>query len=84
MSARRVYTAEFRGGLTARLCVSLEGMEVQWIPDLPSKVRGINTRNLLEAYRSWRDECLADFAREYGLTIRRIHTPAGDVISFYQ
>jgi len=76
------YSAEFHSGYRATLMVGLHGFHCVWSPDLPRDLKGADRNALLVAYRAWRDECLADFARANGLSIRTVRTEAGDAIAF--
>jgi hypothetical protein len=83
--SERTFTAEFHSGLRARLTISRTGTECEWTPDLPSRVlKNSETRErLLEAYRTWRDDCMREFARENGFALRTISIPGvGDALLF--
>jgi hypothetical protein len=45
-------------------------------------MKGADRDALLESYRAWRHECLTDFARTNGLTLRTIRIDGIDAIAF--
>ncbi|MGH2448842.1 MAG: hypothetical protein ACRDFS_09620 [Chloroflexota bacterium] len=64
------YTAEFASGCRATLVIDPgTAMNVEWTPGPPVHLRGQKRRHFLAAYRAWRNDCLADYARRTGLRI---------------
>lgn len=66
------YKAEFASGVRATLIIDAAGARVEWDPALPVQLRGQQRRRFLQAYRAWRNECLADYARRSGGTVALI------------
>lgn len=65
----KTYSAEFAGGFTATMTVGPGGMCVEWSPRVPrfdDKQR--------DAYRNWRNECLADYSRLIGGSVVVVET----------
>ena len=62
------YTAEFASGSRAELTLSLGGMQCEWVPAVP-RLSGQRRRRFLAAYRTWRNECVEDFARRTGMSV---------------
>jgi hypothetical protein len=80
----QTYSAEFGSGLRATLTVNMRGMTCRWTPDLPRTLPEGDRAALLESYRTWRDDCLQDFARAHQLTVRTIRVDGLDCITFTQ
>jgi hypothetical protein len=81
--AESTYRADFRSGFRATLTVSLAGFRCEWSPDLPRTLKAPDRDALLEAYRTWRDVCLRDFARKHRLSVRTIRIDNSiDAIAF--
>ena len=62
------YQAEFASGYRADLTVSKGGISISWTPDVP-RLKGEALQRFLAAYRTWRDESLADFGRRSGIKV---------------
>jgi hypothetical protein len=80
----RTFSAEFRAGVRATLSVSLKGVKCQWTPDLPRNLPLADREALMASYRAWRDECLAEFARDNGMVVHTAQVDGVDVIAFRQ
>jgi hypothetical protein len=65
----RTYAAEFRSGVRAELTLSPRDVRIEWSPGFPRHLRGQRRRRFLQSYRTWRNECVADFARRIGLRV---------------
>lgn len=76
------FTKQFPYGFRATLNVSMDGMSCEWSPERPQRLPERQRAALLKSYRTWRDECLAQFAQVHHLTMRTVHTAAGDAIAF--
>lgn len=63
------YSCEFASGARAKLTLNLTAARIDWTPDVPRSLKGQARRRFLAAYRTWRDECIADFARRSGISI---------------
>ena len=64
------YSAEFANGHRATLTLDLAGANISWIPGLPRHLKGEARQQFLSAYRTWRDDCIADWSKRTGLEIR--------------
>lgn len=83
MSAETTYTAEFHAGFCAKLTVSLQsGVRCEWQPALPRNLPAADREALISSYRTWRDECLTEFAQANDLTLHTIHRDGLDCIAF--
>jgi hypothetical protein len=78
----RTYSAEFASGLRATLTVGNMSAQCEWSPYPPRFLRRAKRERLLQAYRVWRDECLTQYGKEHGLTLRVMHIAGMDVLAF--
>jgi hypothetical protein len=61
----RTYTHRFThnaGAWTCTFTIGLTGTEMEWTPECPQE-----SAPIWYEYHSWRDQCLADFARHTGV-----------------
>jgi hypothetical protein len=68
------YSAEFAAGHRATLTVRDTAISINWTPDVPN-FSGQRLHKFLEAYRMWRNDCLADFAKRAGVRVAVIELP---------
>jgi hypothetical protein len=64
------YSAEFANGNRATLTLSSTGANISWTPDLPRHLKGEARQRFLSAYRTWRNDCIADWSKRTGLETR--------------
>lgn len=65
----RTYQAEFACGARAELTLSLAGFRCEWTPDFPRELAGKRRRKFIAAYRTWREECCADYVKQTGFSV---------------
>jgi hypothetical protein len=63
------YSAEFANGHRATLTLDSTGANISWTPGLPRHLKSEARQRFLSAYRTWRNDCLADWSKRTGLEV---------------